>query len=44
MKSMDLFKKQGGFEVSKQRALKNCKALSEGVLKENFYKARLMKL
>jgi len=25
MKSMDLFKKQGGFEVSKQRALKNCK-------------------
>jgi len=26
MKSMDLFKKQGGFEVSKQRALKNCKS------------------
>jgi len=43
MKSMDLFKKQGGFEVSKQRALKNCKALVKEFLKKNFYKARLMK-
>ena len=31
---MELFKKQGGLEVSKQRAMKNCKVLSTGVSKE----------
>jgi hypothetical protein len=40
MKSMELFKKQGGFEVSKQRALKNCKALSEGVVKEKLLQGK----
>lgn len=34
VESMKLFKAQGGFEVSKERAMKNCKALGEGVLKE----------
>ncbi len=34
LKSMELFKKQGGIEVSKQRAMKNCKVLSTGVSKE----------
>ena len=34
LKSMELFKNQGGLEVSKQRAMKNCKVLSTGVSKE----------
>ncbi len=35
VESMKIFNKQGGFEASKKRAMKNCKALNEGVLKEN---------